>query len=71
MVRSKPASRRRRTEEADAVARTRTAKEYVAGHRLFGLVESDLLWAFDVAAMGLELQPHLWGRLVRRPPAAG
>jgi len=50
----------------DAVARTSTAKEYVAGHRLYGLVEGDLLWAFDMAAMGQELQPHLWGRLLRQ-----
>ncbi|QLQ11690.1 MAG: FABP family protein [Nocardioidaceae bacterium] len=50
----------------DAVVRTATAKEYVAGHRMYGLVEGDLLWAFDMAAMGQELQPHLWGRLVRQ-----
>ena len=50
----------------DAVARTGTAKEYNAGHRLYGLVEGDLLWAYDMAAMGQELQPHLWGRLVRQ-----
>lgn len=49
-----------------AVARTETAKEYDAGHRLYGLVDSDLLWAYDMAAMGQELQPHLWGRLVRQ-----
>jgi len=50
----------------DAVARTATAKEYTAGHRLYGLVEGDLLWAYDMAAMGEKLQPHLWGRLVRQ-----
>ena len=50
----------------DAVVRTHTAKEYVAGHRMYGLVEGDLLWAFDMAAMGQQLQPHLWGRLVRQ-----
>jgi hypothetical protein len=49
----------------DAVARTSTAKEYVAGHRLYGLVEGDLLWTFDMAAMGKELQPHIWARLTR------
>ena len=49
----------------DAVARTETAKEYTAGHRLYGLVEGDLLWTFDMAAMGQKLQSHLWGRLVR------
>jgi hypothetical protein len=50
----------------DAVVRTESAKEVVAGHRLYGLVEGDLLWAYDMAAEGQELQPHLWGRLVRR-----
>jgi hypothetical protein len=50
----------------DAVVRTRTAKEYVAGHRMYGLVDGDLLWAYDMAAMGQPLQPHLWGRLVRQ-----
>ena len=45
--------------------RTETAKEYNAGHRLYGLVDGDLMWAFDMAAMGQPLQPHLWGRLKR------
>ena len=47
----------------DVVARTATAKEYSAGHRLYGLVEGDLLWAFDMAAVGQPLQPHASGRL--------
>jgi hypothetical protein len=50
----------------DAVLRTGTAKEYAGGHRLYGLVEGDLWFAMDMAAMGQELQPHLWGKLVRR-----
>ncbi len=50
----------------DAVVRTESAKEVTAGHRLYGLVEGDLLWAYDMAAAGQEIQPHLWGRLVRR-----
>jgi hypothetical protein len=50
----------------DAVLRTRTAKEVTGGHRLYGLVEGDLWFAYDMAAMGQELQPHLWGKLVRR-----
>jgi nitrobindin-like protein len=49
----------------DAVVRTSSAKEYVAGHRLYGLVEGDLLWTFDMAAMGQTLQPHTWARLQR------
>lgn len=43
----------------DVVARTESAKEYSAGQRLYGLVEGDLLWAYDMAAVGQELQPHL------------
>ena len=50
----------------DSVMRTATAKEYVGGHRLYGLVEGDLCFAMDMAAVGQELQPHLWGKLVRR-----
>jgi hypothetical protein len=49
----------------DAVVRTHTAKEYVAGKRLYGNVEGDLLYAYDMAAMGEALQPHLWARLQR------
>jgi hypothetical protein len=49
----------------DAVVRSESAKEYVAGHRLYGLVEGDLLYAYDMAAMGQELQPHTWARLQR------
>jgi hypothetical protein len=49
----------------DAVVRTESAKEYTAGHRLYGLVEGDLMWAYDMAAMGQPLQSHLWGRLKR------
>jgi THAP4-like, heme-binding beta-barrel domain len=49
----------------DAVARTASAKEYSAGHRLYGLVEGDLLWTFDMAAVGQPLQSHIWARLQR------
>jgi THAP4-like, heme-binding beta-barrel domain len=53
----------------DVVARTATAKEVTAGHRLYGLVgsggpgEQDLAYAYDMAAMGEELQPHLSAQL--------
>src|SRR3990170_388474 len=50
----------------DAVARTATAKEYVGGKRLYGYVNGDLLYAFDMAAMGQPLQPHTHAQLVRR-----
>jgi hypothetical protein len=49
----------------DAVARTATAKEYVGGKRLYGYVEGNLLYAFDMAAMGHPLQPHTHAQLVR------
>ncbi|MEZ5115990.1 MAG: FABP family protein [Candidatus Nanopelagicales bacterium] len=47
----------------DLVARTESAKPYEAGHRLFGLVEGDLLWTYDMAAVGQPLQNHLSARL--------
>lgn len=49
----------------DAVARTASAQEYTAGYRLYGLVEGDLLWTFDMAAVGQPLQSHIWARLQR------
>ena len=49
----------------DVVARTSTAKDYTGGHRLYGLVDSQLLWAYDMAAMGQPLQPHLSATLSR------
>lgn len=50
----------------DAVARTESAKEVVGGKRLYGNVEGDLLYAYDMAAVGQPLQPHLWARLQRQ-----
>lgn len=47
------------------VGYTETAKEVTAGHRLYGNVEGDLLYAYDMEAMGQPLQPHLWARLQR------
>ena len=54
----------------DVVARTATAKVVTAGHRLYGLVGSsqDLAYAYDMAAMGQELQPHLSAQLKRVSP---
>jgi THAP4-like, heme-binding beta-barrel domain len=49
----------------DMVARTESAKEYTSGHRLYGLVEGELFWAFDMAAVGEPLQSHASGRLKR------
>ena len=53
----------------EVVARTTSAKEYTRGHRLYGLVAGDLLWTFDMAAMGHTLGNHLAARL--RPVDAG
>jgi hypothetical protein len=50
---------------SDVVARTETAKPYTGGHRLYGLVEGDLLWAYDMAAMDQPLQPHVSAKLAR------
>src|SRR6195952_4539544 len=50
----------------DAVVRTATAKEYVGGKRLYGYVDGDLLYAFDMAAMGQEPQPHPHAKLKRQ-----
>ena len=48
------------------VGYTESAKPVEAGHRLYGNVEGDLLYAYDMEAVGQELQPHLWARLQRR-----
>ena len=49
---------------SDLVARTETAKEVTALHRLYGIVEdTDLAYAIDLAAVGQPLQPHLSARL--------
>ena len=50
----------------DAVVRTATAKEYNGGKRLYGYVNGDLLYAYDIAAMGKELQPHTHAQLKRQ-----
>jgi hypothetical protein len=54
----------------DAVIRMPSAKEYTAGHRLYGLVNGQLMWAYEMAAMGLPLQPHVSAALDRAPALA-
>lgn len=53
----------------DVVVRLPTAKEYTAGHRMYGLVDSQLLWRFDMAAVGQPLQAHASAALARAAAA--
>jgi hypothetical protein len=50
---------------SDAVVRTSTAKSVTAGHRLYGIVEGELLYAQEMAAVGYPLTSHLSARLIR------
>lgn len=47
----------------DVVARTGSAKEYTAGHRLYGLVNGNLMWAYEMAAVGHPLTDHMSAEL--------
>lgn len=49
----------------DGVLRSPHAKEYNAGSRLYGLVNSNLMWAMDMAAVGQSLQSHVSAELKR------
>lgn len=49
----------------DAVMRSTNAKAHAASTRMYGLVEGDLLWAWDIAALGRSLTSHASGRLSR------
>jgi THAP4-like, heme-binding beta-barrel domain len=49
----------------DVVARTETAKEYTAAKRMYGLVNGDLMWVMDMAAVGQPLQSHASAQLKR------
>lgn len=49
----------------DGVLRSPEAKEYNAGSRMYGLVESQLLWAMDMAAVGHGLESHASAKLRR------
>ncbi len=42
-----------------------TAKVVTDGSRLYGLVEGELFFAYDMAAEGKLMQPHLWSTLPR------
>ena len=49
----------------DAIVQTSGAKPYAAATRLYGLVDSHLLWAWDIAALGQDLRTHSSGSLDR------
>ncbi len=49
----------------DGVLRSPHAKEYNAGSRLYGLVNSNLMYAMDMAAVGQPMQSHVSGELKR------
>ena len=51
--------------QTDLVARTKTAKEYAAATRMYGLVDGDLMWVMDMAAVGQPLQSHASAQLKR------
>lgn len=50
---------------SDLIARTSSAAEVTAATRLYGYVEGDLMWAWDMAAFGEPLQSYASARLVR------
>jgi hypothetical protein len=60
--RAQPAKVELRT---DGVMRSPHAKEYTAAHRMYGYVQSNLMWVMDMAAMGHPLTSHLSAELKR------
>jgi hypothetical protein len=51
--------------QTDGVIRSPHAKEYSAAKRMYGLVQSNLMWVMDMAAMGQPLTSHLSAELKR------
>jgi hypothetical protein len=51
---------------SDLIARTSTAAEVSAASRLYGLVQGELMWAWDMAAFGHPMQPYASARLSRQ-----
>jgi hypothetical protein len=49
----------------DGVIRSAHAKAYAAAHRMYGYVQSNLMWVMDMAAMGEQLQSHVSAELKR------
>ncbi len=52
---------------SDLIARTSTASEVTASKRLYGFVEGQLLWVWELAAFGEPLQSYASAKLSRRP----
>jgi hypothetical protein len=50
----------------DLIARTSSSAEVTAAKRLYGLVEGDLMWVWELAAFGNPLQSYASARLVRQ-----
>jgi hypothetical protein len=50
---------------SDAIVRGAGGKQYGAASRMYGLVDSHLLWAWDIAALGTPLRSHASARLAR------
>jgi hypothetical protein len=50
---------------SDLIARTATAAEVAAAKRLYGLVNGELMWAWDLAAFGHPMQTYASARLAR------
>ncbi len=50
----------------DLVMRGQNSKEYTAATRLYGLVDGDLYWRWDVAADGRSLEAHASGILKKK-----
>lgn len=53
----------RATLRTDVVTAAPSAKPYESGERLYGLVNGELLWTFDMAAVGEGMGNHLSARL--------
>jgi hypothetical protein len=52
----------------DLMARTASGAEMASATRMYGLVEGDLLWAWDLAAFGHERRSYVSARLARVTP---
>ena len=60
-----PVEPARITLQTDGVLRSSRAKEYNAATRLYGLVNSNLMWVMDMAAVGTPMTSHVSAELKR------